>query len=255
MIAYLIKYNAGKEEFPVVHFRSTRELQLVEADVQPLQNQKINSQKRLADEERKKDEKKGIPLVREISQTEMDWVNLDLEYKLVTAKFIHIQTFEAAERTTIVKRQEFRPRSDGIQDIKALAIRDYEPGVGGFNPITDYQRRFTLNQEILIRDISSGKFSLDKVTAFSVRPPELRCVGNPKEYFLCFEFRPFRAGKLKKLPSSPLSACPWVDGAGRQVRVGQNQLRKTLLPCVRAARDRNRPGGIRLPQTTLRPEV
>lgn len=124
------------------------------------------------------------PLTREISQTEVDWVLCDLDYTSQSFVTVRIPTTEAGERTTLVKYSGKRDvvRPDSTNQYAAIECRNQ------LSP----DRQFTQDQIILIDDHRKGNFSLDKIHAHGMRPPELMCIDNPGTYSVSIEASAFR---------------------------------------------------------------
>ena len=91
--------------------------------------------------------------------------------------------------------------------------------------------RYHTDSEILIlEDIKKSKLSIDKISQFSIRPPELRClidqVGN---YYRWFEVlnEELNEDTMRNFLSDNLISSSWIDGMQRIVK-----LRRKALPEV-----------------------
>ncbi len=90
-------------------------------------------------------------------------------------------------------------------------------------------RQFTTSQVILINNTFFSKVSLDKVTMYGMRPPELRVsirsIGNYYRWFVRSS-KSYATNKeeLAKRFSVYVQECQWVDGLGNQVFLRANAL-------------------------------
>jgi hypothetical protein len=229
MLSYLIKYVSGAEEKKEVTFEKTKEKNVVKVVEGEILNKKITSQKILAD---KRKEDKNSPLIREIGQTEILWFLLGFAYVITTCKFIHIPAYEAADRSVILKRRKER-RIDTNHEILPISCR---------SDMTDELRKFTANQKVMIREQASGQFAMDSVMAHSIRPPELMPIDWLIGYSTYFVHSRFNLRREQKLPDE-LRQCPWIDGAGRQIKVRAKYL-PTVIEQLCARRDLFRQNGV-----------
>jgi hypothetical protein len=226
--AYLIKYTCGTEEKNEAKLLQTTQKDTVEVVEEDHKNLKISSQKFL-DQQRKK--KNPGQLIREVSQTEMDWNLLGLPYVYTTCTYIHLSTHEAADRCTILKTQRKRGRRlDRTHDPRAIDCRS------DFRDNGLACRTFTDNQETLIRDYNTSQYALDRVHAFNVRPPELMAFDQLVSYTKWFQPVTFQKRTMEfKLPEE-LAECPLIDGAFRQVKFVSSTLQEVHDYLVEADR-------------------
>lgn len=221
LFSYVIKYSCGTEEKNEAHLIHTADKNTVEVVEMEQKHLKISSQKFLHDQERKKN---PAPLIRKISQAEMEFFSLGFLYVYTTCVFLHVATMEAADRTTIIKgRRPTGRRLDRTHDVKAIECRAH------LNRVTQFQRSFTPSQIATIRDFDSGQYVMDKVHAFSVRPPELRVIDSLVDYTEWCHAVPFHTKLMDYEVPTALGESPLLDGGFRQV--------KFVSSCIRDVRD------------------
>jgi hypothetical protein len=252
--SYLVKYSVGteeKNEAKLIHTAAKNVVEVVEREQKHL---KISSQKFLHEQERKKNPE---PLIREISQTEIDLVLLCLRYVSTTCVFIHLPTMEAADRTIILKTGRRSGRMlDRTQEPKGMECRsDFAHAGGMFR-----RRHFTTNQIITIRDFESGQYVEDRVHKFNVRPPELMCIDSLVQYTKWCQSVPFRTKESEFRLPPELDRSPLLDGGFRQIKFVSSSLlevRDYLVEADRKLRtwETNRVGRRPFPVCCLEPKV
>lgn len=99
-------------------------------------------------------------------------------------------------------------------------------------------RQYTSSESILMKDQMFSNLSIDNVTAFGMRPPELRFVRHIKNYFKWFNFKKFeitshvfckQVSILEKVINENIITTMWIDGCGRQVYIRPCAIQEVLL--------------------------
>lgn len=70
-----------------------------------------------------------------------------------------------------------------------------------------------------IEDYNQSNFCQDKITAFSVRPPELLCLDEPGPYLQMTRAEKLPIPRREKRLSRDVKKCEWIDGLGRRIRL------------------------------------
>ena len=171
---YLNKYAAGKEEHTEVFVSAGSSEKRMKVNVGQIENNnitgvKINTEK----EEGSTRQTKGISALH-VSQTEFMWWTLKLPSVITTLDFVHVPSVSLANRGAILKKGEKNDTVGAIHIAPFLSVRE------SLNlPV---ECCFTANQKTVIKDIENSILSVDKVTKFSVRPPQLLFVRQLKQY-------------------------------------------------------------------------
>lgn len=218
--AYLVKYVAGLDDvaIAVVHPARPMDKNDAKAVVEPLHNTKIASNKLRAE-----DLKKRTRMFDRIL-TQMEALTVALGDPLVTSTetFVHIPTAPREYRCAFKKR--VTTYKNNIPDEVA----------NGATPNQDTRRMkrfpvarlFSSDQLRVIKDELESDLTIDKVTAFSIRPPELLFVNSIQLYFKWFEREPILKRGMKWTEilllysmrlDSDLGSCEWIDGLGNKV--------------------------------------
>lgn len=213
---YLIKYTVGTDEKQKVKFFLTENPKVLEAAPQDFQHTKLPGQNVL-----NQNKKKGKiePCVREVGLCELLFYMHGFPYTYCTVDFVHVSTYEAAERTVVCNMSRGRRGRGGDRnrDIAALTCRP-DPGQ---HP----KRQFTHDQEVLIRDDDVSAVAHDKVAAFGMRPPELISFDELGRYYQALSIKgKHRFKENEKLNDDPRLA-PFIDGLGRRVMLRWTHVR------------------------------
>ena len=142
---------------------------------------------------------------REVGLAEMIWKLHKLPYILSNVEFVHYST-HAPEHRYCVKNtfRKNKKQTTDIRDLKVVAQRHHLPS----------WRQFSQNQLLMIQQLDSSNFYVDRTTSFSIRPPELLFI-NKVELYL--KFFTFDSGKFNL--KEDLWDSPFIDGMNRRVRV------------------------------------
>jgi len=101
-------------------------------------------------------------------------------------------------------------------------------------------RTFTNNQLMVIEDFKSTNSGIDKITEFSLRPPELRDVFNMVgKYFRWFhiEKRCIKQSLANELIHTNLRCSAWINGFNQKVKVRKNAFHEIIPWCEEILRN------------------
>ena len=110
----------------------------------------------------------------------------------------------------------------------------------------DGERQFSIMEETIIRDALASPLSLDAITLFGCRPPELRFLKSPTYYYSYFtrlsHKNPNKVTQkttTEELLHQDLFKCGWVDGLDCQVLVKPQAIQNILMlsECVGKVRE------------------
>ena len=232
---YLAKYVQGIDENCKVDVRSGTTKDSVLLDMKRTANTKITSSK-IHEEEREKKKKRNPDFIgRALGLPEVVSLILRHQQVFTDATFVSIPTVPLEQRPA----HEKIGRTQWCQDIRQEIIdqaRQQQPiGQGNLSFIGrevreslnfSEERQFTAMEQIIIQDALRCPLSLDGITLYSCRPPELRFVNSPVWYFTYFKrlkHKPIQKGTSKTttelLLNRCLWKCGWVDGLDCQVLI------------------------------------
>ena len=213
-----------------------------------LHNTKVATSKFHEDKAREKNRTKHRPQGRAISLMEM--LHLMLHYPEVYSDlyFITICSLPLELRAGTAIDKKKRKNDNGANDDNNEEEEDEEERVesnevedgADVGLVTDnIRKRLELvnwrqhsNSELLLLDdLIKSNISIDRISEFSVRPPELRYLFDSVEgYFRWFEIEKevFNDEQLLGKLNTDINSSCWIDGFGRQVK-----LRKKALPEIK----------------------
>jgi predicted GIY-YIG superfamily endonuclease len=217
---YVCKYIAKIDEQNYVVIMVDGEGRLV-TQANFLHNTKITSSKMGEDKERMKNE--GKPQGRCISHLEMLHMLLKYPEIVTNLDFIKVTTMPLELRAGIaINCDAQHDEEDGAYVGCAMDV--FRKSLNG---LEDW-RMMTQSQLLITDDLKLSKVSVDKVTQFSLRPPELLTLFNKLgEYFRWFiiDTSKISVNKLERYVDVQLEKSCWIDCLQRRVRV-----RKKALP-------------------------
>ena len=216
---YLTSYAAGKEEHADVSINPDNAHNVLNVQVQKIENKKLGGVRKILAREAKKEKTQGIIDSTTIASTEcVSWM-LQLPTVITTMDFVSVPTVSLENRGGVLLKRKNNTQS-----------RANVPGVANEGPAEIRQhhlhfprhRLFTGGQKIVIESVNKTPFSTDKVTVFSLRPPELLFVNKLKLYYRWFV--------REKLPGKKETICvrflkndvkdsTWVDGENYAIRL------------------------------------
>jgi predicted GIY-YIG superfamily endonuclease len=239
---YLAKYVASIDEHNRVQVGAGKYPDELKLDQNLLHNTKITGN--AMQEKKKHDESRDAhhPNSRAISIPEQVSIPFGYEQIFTTFKFHYCPTVPMEERLGVDKVPRLRQLQDQEIDLPSHAFTvdpdDLDsslviPSHAAREAMLEFQHDFpvwrTLSyfEQLTLKDQLHSPVSVDAITIFSVRPPELRFVDSPKLYFEWFyrstqnkkqSVRKTKAAILSEL-SFALESSPWIDGFSCRVYV------------------------------------
>jgi predicted GIY-YIG superfamily endonuclease len=238
---YVAKYSAKIDESNRVYIGAGQNHQnAMLLDVQFLHNTKISGS-RISENKKMSRRKDGKhPTGRAISIFEMMQATLGYDMVYTNIAFEYLPTkamgdrpgrklesgsgsFSQATRTSA----NFRPSDDLSSSENNIATYLYRNKEN--KALMQPWQLLAPSEILIIRDSSLSNISIDKITIFGVRPPELRFVRRPELYFKWFysgDGKEKVTGNvvaqletLRKILNANVWQCAWVDGFGHRVFV------------------------------------
>ena len=197
--SYTATYLTLKEKSKVeilsacAHDRVTARVDKIQHDKLPAVQIRL---KREAREKRKQVKQEG----RLVGQPEIIFFLLRFKYIHTSFTFIHVST-DRKERRSAYRMQN--STSDIVAKIRALAAA----------PVPK-QWKFTADQVITIEDEVASGLTQDKISIFSIRPPQLLFVDEVEKYF-----RWFVRGNVTKSLLDFNQERAWIDGTERLIKL------------------------------------
>ena len=253
---YLAKYIQGVDENCRVDIKAGKEKNELIVEQQQVANTKIATGNIM--ENKRKQIKRHNPNFsgRALGLSEAVGLLLQEPQVFTNASFVSIPTVPLEQRPAHEKVGRTHWCTDIREEAEQQTKQNQIPiGRGKENFIGRHVRRslnfpahrqFTDMEEIIIRDALGCPLSLDGITLFACRPPELRFVNQPSTYFICFTRCKHRnpnriTGKstTEELLNVNLFDCGWVDGLDCQVLVKPKAIPFLLqnLECSGETRD------------------
>ena len=233
---YLTKYLTKIEKLgPVlINARDEKTLELtIDEEVGLSSKLEVNKRLKAISDKKRRKENPGEVEATPLSLPEC--LCLIYGYKLVqcTMNFVHQPTVALQERPGVVKSRgaDFRLERDVPFERQVQDVVDAGQlvGVAWRNELgLPVWRQFTEAQQILMADSKYQSLSVDAVSLFGMRPPELLFVRKVGDYLRCFQkFSPAKRkdadGNVlsvsKQLVSKQLLNTGWVDGMEHQIFV------------------------------------
>ena len=184
--AYCLKYASGKDESREIVFKVDEEDDAITVEAKQLYNSKIS---RCAYSHKNMRKRKKLPekaQVNEIPLTDLLWFENGLEYVCTNVQDIFISTEPYVCRGGQIRNPNAYKRLVGNalppfrpSDILSIENRKNLPE----------WRRFTSNQVNQITDIIQSRYIVSRMDQFSLRPPELLDVNNPRLYHRWFSVK------------------------------------------------------------------
>ena len=244
---YVVKYigKIDEQNYVIVSTDSQKNGKLV-SKAYFLHNTKVSTSKineeKLKDQNRMKHHVQG----RAISQNEMLHMMFKYQEVFTDLNFTAIPTIPLELRAGVVKgfsstkkkktSNQDNDDDDANDDTNAGDTTEDGADAGILSDIVrrdmllDDWRYHTDSEILILEDIKKSKLSIDKISQFSIRPPELRClidqVGN---YYRWFEVlnEELNEDTMRNFLSDNLISSSWIDGMQRIVK-----LRRKALPEV-----------------------
>ena len=232
---YLAKYVQGIDDNYRVDVRSGKSQNTLVLDVNKTTNTKITSS-RIYEGEREKKKKRNPEFSgRALGLTEVVSLILQHQQVFTDATFVSIPTVPLEQRPAHEKIKRRQWCQDIRQEIIDQARQQQPMNRGNLTFIgrevrealhLPEERQFTPMEQIIIQDSLSCPLSLDAITVYSCRPPELRFVNSPVWYLTYFKrlkHKPLQKGTSKTTTELMLNTClwkcGWVDGLDCQILI------------------------------------
>ena len=169
------------------------------------------------------------PQGRCIALTEMLHVMLKYPEVYTDLKFVSICTMPLELRVSKKINIDSETNDDGF------FINSVSDQVRSNKPLLPNWRQHSINDKLLMNDIKQSGLSVDKVTQFSLRPPELRgtidMVGNYFRWFHIIMQKKINSEEMDTIIHIDLKKTWWVDGLQRQVKLRKEAITELLKWC------------------------
>jgi hypothetical protein len=223
---YVCKYIAKLDEQNYVVVRTDKQKNGCLVNIATfLHNTKVTTTK--INEEKSRKDNANHPQGRCISHMEILHQLLKYPEVVTNLRFVTIQTMPIELRTGVKIEKPTTPAEDGADFGTVMdAIRN---SIG----LSEW-RQHTLNEKTVMTDLMTSNISIDKISMFSLRPPELRdIIKTPGMYFRWFHVTTKRISrqKLNEMISIELFESSWVDGLQHKVMVRKRALPEIMQYC------------------------
>ena len=224
--SYLSSYAAKPEEHADGTIRSGTSGKSFRLRNDGIQNKSLATVKFSLQHEKDKNRKTEAVRCQLLAITESVFWSLGEPYVITNMNFKHIQNVPPEKR--FVQSRDRPPfNTDGLS---RLNFRNYVSNL----PLW---RKLTRNQQILVADIRESNETLDNMSQFSLRPPELLCIKSVKCYSQWFSVsrNEHSADRLVEIYSSGQPS-PWISCRGSTVKVHPKAL-SALRNCLKSIID------------------
>ena len=155
---------------------------------------------------------------QQLSITESAFWTLGEPYVFTNMRFMHLQNVPMEQRYVLAGNLK-------QTSLTFFNFRNFVPNLPNYQCVT--------RKKILITDYCDHRENMDRLTSFSLRPPELLCISNPGVYVRLFVVKKCTNGlsELMKIYKSTESK-PWIHCLGKQVKIhpfGLLELRDFLI--------------------------
>ena len=206
---YMTKYSAGVEEHSKVKFYAGSSINTLNVEEAGIQNEKITGVQAELKQKNAKERKRNFQEGRVIGITETVWWLLNFGYVRSSFDFIHLPTVPIECRGAIKLKNKRPIQHANNFCLQSLAVRE--------KLLFPAYRLPSTSQIEILRDNLIVETTMDKMTLFGLRPPELLFVSSPVLYFRWF-VREKPTGIPNKVNKddyllhcdSPIE-CYWVD--------------------------------------------
>lgn len=214
-VSYCIKYAGGKDEKRSISISFLeKEEKVVEITVRELCNTKVSGAAAIERNFRMKN-KLMEPIAEEISLTEEAWFLLKQNYVWHNVDHITVSCSRNEQRGGQLKGQNVYKHLVGDNE-EVLTVSE--------RSAFHWARQFSDNQKLHIQEIIFGKYFVDNVAKFNVRPPELQAVDTIDQYLTWFKIEKSRTFQAKQV----LIDGPLQNGMGNIVKVRERYFKELL---------------------------
>ena len=217
---YLTSYAAGKEEHADVSINPDNAHNVLNVKVQNIENKKLGGVRKILAREAKQRKTQALIDSTTIASTEcVSWM-LQLPTVITTMDFVSVPTVSLENRGGVILKRKNNTQSrvnrPGIANEGPAEIRENHLNL-------PFHRRFTRSQKIVLESVNKTPFSTDKVTVFSLRPPELLFVDKLKLFFSWFVREKLPCKKTEnvniRFVKVNVKESHWVDGENFAIRL------------------------------------
>lgn len=219
---YLAKYNTLIDKSLQVDIRPGKEYGELKTKIAQISNTKISSSG-FYERQLKKANSKDENLTtsgRKLGLPQAIALMLGIPQVYTNVTFEHLPTIPLEQRPGILIKRlppsttsnpypHYDPISEG-NDIPNITLRQQRS--------FPLDRCFSPLEEIIIKDLLSSPDTVDKITLFSIRPPELRFVRSLQNYYKWF-ITVSRNQNETSLLNRDFFQCPWINGVGHLLQV------------------------------------
>ena len=207
--SYLTSYAGKSEEHADGRITTASGGKAFRLRTEGIQNKSLASVKFTLDVERKNNRNVKNIRCQFLAITESVFWLFGEPYVFHNMNFIHIQNVPIEKRFVVQKKSPINKRTT----VNSQNFRDFVEGLPNF-------RKLTYHQKVLLEDSNNSLEVLDKMSAFNLRPPELLCVANVKQYYCFFEVKRLTMSIDELLYNfrneTPM---PWIDCLGNEVKL------------------------------------
>ena len=218
---YLNKYAAGKEEHGSVQMKAGTADNSFRIQQTELQNLKVTGAQIQNNTSLQRERQTSAISALNVSQTEYLWWLLKLPVVITNIEFIHVPSISLENRGGKFYRRPCSYVLPSGSDGNSLSEREFL--------LFPQHNCFTNRQKTQIQDASQSNFSTDKVTLFSIRPPELLFVRKLKDHFAFFVRDKKRIHSNKVIPTLSLVPRPWLDGTNSKIKLRSSALHELRI--------------------------
>ena len=160
---------------------------------------------------------------------------LDLKYVFPAYECVYVNTLPLENRDGFVRRRSFT----GVEDRPGLEDEALHFAKIRITLQSDSRRFFTINQIGTLKEFAKSGLTVDKVSLFAMRPPELFFVNDIEFYFRNFTFERFDKSSTTSMYSSSLHKSCWLDAIGNIVKLRPQGLPSFKLFLVKSKHQSN----------------
>jgi DNA replication protein DnaC len=238
---YVAKYSAKIDESNRVYVGAGQEeANSIKLDLHFLHNTKITGSKINEEKGLAKRRDKHHPTGRAISIMEMMQATLGYDMVHTDINFCYLTTRALGERAGFKMRSRathgsFPQDLNSTDYIATYVIRNHDEE---FSRRAQEWQKLAPSETIILRDMAFSDVTIDKISIFGIRPPELRFVRHAELYYKWFhrEPTPVLEGNLREqleqlrrgLIHWNVAESAWVDGLGHQIFVRPKAIAQIL---------------------------
>ena len=241
---YLAHYNAAVDDNHRVFVKGCKGENEFRLQHEEVPNTKISSHRyflnKLMDKKRQRHAIKGRPLgLPEAVSNMLGHAQIQTDIN-----FVFVPSVPMEERVAHDRPGRKMESVDGDADLFFQEVKDEVPEAVRVRNMLDLprNRQFKESEVTTIMDALNSPLTIDKITAYGCRPPELRFVDSPTEYYKCFSRKAYEAPRRvvsddgdcvfistqERFLHRNIYKCGWVDGFDCRVLVRPCAIRRVL---------------------------